>query len=81
VFLEHRVMTPEERAAELVVVIPDEGGAHAVELRGPGQPPFRVFNAPNPALVRAAAESVRKFVAAVIRESVGPAGTAVGRHR
>lgn len=65
------VPTPEERAAELVTIIPDGDWAHAVELRGPGQSPFRVFHAPNPPLVREAAESVRRFVAAAIRESSG----------
>ena len=61
--------TPEERAAELVAVTTHPGGARAVELRGPGLPPVRVFHAPNPALVRETAEALRAFAAAVIRET------------
>jgi hypothetical protein len=64
-------MTPEQWAAELVTVTPAGGGAHAVELRGPGLPPVQVFHAPNPALVHEMAETVRAFVAAVIREAAG----------
>jgi hypothetical protein len=65
------VPTPEERAAELVVVTPPEGAARAVELRGPGLAPVRVFHAPNPAVVRETAEALRAFAAAVIREAAG----------
>lgn len=64
--------TPEERAIELVAVTPSGGGARAVELRGPGLSPVRVFHAPNPALVRETAEAIRAFAAAVIREATGP---------
>ena len=63
--------TPEERAAELVAVTRPGGGAFGVELRGPGLPQVRVFNAPNPALVRETAEALRAFAAAVIREAAG----------
>jgi hypothetical protein len=65
------VPTPDERAAELVVVTPSEGPARAVELRGPGLPPVRVFHAPNPAVVRETAAALRAFAAAVIREAAG----------
>ena len=63
--------TPEERAIELVAVTPSGGGARAVELRGPGLSPVRVFHAPNPALVRETAEALRAFAAAVVREATG----------
>jgi hypothetical protein len=65
------VPTPEQQAEELVVVTPSAGGAHAVELRAPGQAPVTVFHADNPAVVRETADAVRRFLAAVIRRA-GP---------
>jgi hypothetical protein len=53
----------------MVVVMPSVGGAHALELRGPGLLPLTVFHAPNPAVVREIADQVRLFVAAVIRHA------------
>jgi hypothetical protein len=64
-------MTAEERATELVAVVPDSGAAHAIELRGPGLAPAQVFLSPNPAVVRERAEAIRAFVAAVLREAAG----------
>jgi hypothetical protein len=56
----------------LVAVTSSGGGACGVEVRGPGLPPVRVFQAANPALVRETAEALRAFAAAVIREAAGP---------
>jgi hypothetical protein len=64
------MLTPEERAAELVAVTGGDGGAaRCVELRGHGLPPFAICHFPNPARVREAAEAVRAFVASIIRET------------
>src|SRR5687767_9433717 len=57
-------MTPEERAAELVIA-----SANHVGLRGPGLAPYQACHHSNPALVREAEAALRAFVAAVIREA------------
>ena len=64
--------TAEEWAAELVAVTCSEGGVpRSVELRGPGLAPLSICHSPIPARVREAAEAVRAFVAAILRDAAG----------
>jgi hypothetical protein len=57
---------PEQLADDIVTFVTGPGSAR-VELRAPGLPPVCVCGHPNPAVVRDHAESLRRFLAAVIR--------------